>query len=316
MCRPQSTNRSVPDITRRDFIKAGLGVAAAAMLPKGLLGQQAEAGSGPAIGVARGDKTKLVKAAVDLVGGIGRFVSQGDRVCIKPNISFAANVECGATTSVDITRQLVELCLEAGADKVIILDHTIAEAGLCVEKSGMRGAVVDQNKVSLLTPDQERMFAEVGVPDGIELTSVKVAKAVLSADKLINLPTAKSHSATGVSLGIKGLMGLVWDRGFLHRMDLHRAIAELALVIKPDLTVVDATRALTSGGPGGPGKTVQLNTVVAGTDVVAVDSYTVGLTQWYNKSFTGRSVKYIARAADMGLGEIDTAKMAVQEVKV
>lgn len=306
----------MPGITRRDFIKAGLGAAAAAILPKGLLGQEAGAAAGPAIGVARGDKGKLVKAAVDLVGGIGRFVSQGDRVCIKPNISFAANVECGATTSVGIARQLVELCLEAGADKVIILDHTIADAALCVEKSGIQGAVVDPKKVSLVTPDQERMFAEVGVPDGTELSTIKVAKAVLSADKLINLPTAKSHSATGVSLGIKGLMGLVWDRGFLHRKDLHRAIAELATVIKPDLTVVDATRALTSGGPGGPGKTVQLNTVVAGTDVVAVDSYTVGLTQWYNKSFTGRSVKYIAAAAEMGLGEIDTAKMAVQEVRV
>lgn len=306
----------MPGITRRDFIKAGLGAAAAAILPKGLLGQEAGAAAGPAIGVARGDKGKLVKAAVDLVGGIGRFVSQGDRVCIKPNISFAANVECGATTSVGIARQLVELCLEAGADKVIILDHTIADAALCVEKSGIQGAVVDPKKVSLVTPDQERMFAEVGVPDGTELSTIKVAKAVLSADKLINLPTAKSHSATGVSLGIKGLMGLVWDRGFLHRKDLHRAIADLATVIKPDLTVVDATRALTSGGPGGPGKTVQLNTVVAGTDVVAVDSYTVGLTQWYNKSFTGRSVKYIAAAAEMGLGEIDTAKMAVQEVRV
>ncbi|UCG44460.1 MAG: DUF362 domain-containing protein [candidate division WOR-3 bacterium] len=304
------------DISRRDFIKAGLGFAAAAVLPKRLLGQEAGAAAGPAIGVARGNKTELVKAAVDLVGGIGKFVSQGDRVCIKPNISFAANVECGATTSVGITRQLVELCLEAGAAKVIILDHTIADAGLCVEKSGIRDAVADPKRVSLLTPDQERLFAEVEVPNGTELSSVKVAKAVLSADKLINLPTAKSHSATGVSLGIKGLMGLVWDRGFLHRKDLHKAIAELPLVIKPVLTVVDATRALTSGGPGGPGKTVELNTVVAGIDMIAVDSYAVGLTPWYNRSFTGRSVKHIAAAADLGLGEIDTAKMAVQEVKV
>ncbi len=304
------------DISRRDFIKAGLGVAAASMLPKSLFGQETAAATGPAIGVARGDKSKLVKAAIDLVGGIGRYVREGDRVCIKPNISFAANVECGATTSVGVTKQLVELCLEAGAAKVIVLDHTIADAGLCVEKSGMQGAVVDPDRVSLVTLDQERFFAEVPVPNGTELGTIKVAKAVLSADKLISLPTAKSHSATGVSLGIKNLMGLIWDRGYLHRKDLNKAIAELATVIKPDLTVVDATRALTSGGPGGPGKTVELNTVVAGTDVVAVDSYAVGLTPWYNKSFTGKSVKYIAAAAEMGLGEIDTAKMAVREVQV
>jgi len=127
------------------------------------------------------------------------------------------------------------------------------------------------------------------------------------------MPTAKTHSATGVSLGIKGLMGLIWDRGHLHRVNLHRAIAELATVIKPGLTVVDATRALTSGGPGGPGKTVTLNKVVAGTDLVAVDSYTVGLAQWYKKSWTGNQVKYIRAAADLGLGEINTSNMQIKE---
>jgi uncharacterized protein (DUF362 family) len=99
-------------------------------------------------------------------------------------------------------------------------------------------------------------------------------------------------------------------------MNLHQAIADLATVIRPALTVVDATRALTSGGPGGPGKTVELDTVVAGTDPVAVDSYTVGITQWYNKSFTGRSVKHVVAAAELGLGEIDTAKMNIKEVAV
>jgi len=148
------------------------------------------------------------------------------------------------------------------------------------------------------------------------LLSVKVAKAVLQADKLINLPTAKSHSATGVSLGLKNLMGLIWERSSLHSMNLHRAIAELSLVIRPDLTIVDATRALTSGGPGGPGKTVELNTVVAGADVVAVDSYTVGLTPWYNRAYTGKSVKYIAAAAELGLGEIDPEKMTIKEISV
>jgi len=304
------------DLSRRDFLKLGLTAAAAALVPKALMGQESEKVAGPAIGVARGDNAKLVKAALGEIGGMGAFVSAGDRVCIKPNISFAANVECGATTSAGVVKQTVEECLAAGAAKVIILDHTIADSTLCVEKSGIEEAIVDPKKVSLLTLTQERQFGEVSIPGGTELATVKVAKAVQGADKLISLPTAKSHSATGVSLGIKNLMGLVWDRGALHRKNLHRAIADLALVIKADLTLVDATRALTTGGPGGPGKTVQLNTVVAGTDVVATDSYAVGLTPWYDKAFTGRSVRYIVAAHELGLGEIDTAKMDVREVKV
>lgn len=303
-------------ITRRDFIKVGVGIAAAALLPRRLFGAEPQPTTGPAVAVAAGDNSKLVRAAVDALGGIGQFVKPGDKVVIKPNISFAANSDCGATTSAGIARQVVELCLEAGAARVVLLDHTIADPKLCIDRSGISSAIVDPKKVSLLTPNEERQYEEVAIPGATELKKVKIARTVRQADKLISLPTAKSHSATGVSLGLKNLMGLIWDRGYLHIRNLHKAIAELALVIKPDLTIVDATRALTSGGPGGPGKTVRLDKVVAGADPVAVDSYAVGLTQWYNKSFTGRSVKHIVAASELGLGEIDTAKMRIKTVAV
>lgn len=303
-------------ITRREFFKISAGAAVGvALLPRFLSSTEAKEITGPVIGVARGEKTKLVKAALDAIGGIDKFIKQGDRVCIKPNISFAANVDCGATTTPEITKQVVELCLDAGASKVIILDHTIQNPQLCVEKSKIEEALIDKKKVSLLTLIKERQFTEIEIPQGKELKSIKIAKAIQSADKLINLPTAKSHSATGVSLGIKNLMGLIWNRGHLHRVNLDKAIAELATVIKPDLTIVDATRALTEGGPGGPGKTVVLNKVIAGTDIVAVDSYTVGITQWYKRSFTGTSVKSIVAAFELRLGEINTAKMTIKQVK-
>lgn len=302
-------------ISRRDFLKLGLGAAATALLPRIAAGQEEEA-AGPVLGVARGDNDKLVRAALDEIGGIAEYINPGETVCIKPNISFSASSEFGATTSVGVVKQVVELCLEAGAEKVIIVDYPLHDTRLCIENTNIREALVDPKKVSLLMLSQERQFSEVPVPDGTELTSVKVAKVVLQSHRLINLPTAKSHSATGVSLGLKNLMGLVWERGAMHHMNLHRAIAELGTVIKPDLIIVDATRALTTGGPGGPGKTVELNTVVAGTDPVAVDSYAVGLTDWYNRSYTGSKVKYIAAAAQLGLGEIDTEKMEIREVEV
>ena len=304
------------DIDRREFIKAGVGIAAASLLPKALFGAETKKPTGPVVAVARGTSSKLVKGALDLLGGIGKFVKAGDKVCIKPNISFAANSECGATTSAEIARQVVQLCLDAGASRVLIVDNTIQDPVICTNKSGIEAAIVDKGRVGLAILTRERQFVETPIPQGKELKSTRLAKAVLEADKFINLPTAKSHSATGVSLGLKSLMGLIWDRGALHRMDLHQAIADLATIIKPHLTIVDATRALTSGGPGGPGKTVSLNTAVAGIDPVAVDSYTVGITQWYNQSFTGKGVKHIVAAAEMGLGEIDTAKMNIKQVTV
>ncbi len=300
-------------LTRREFIKIGAGAALVTLLPKSLL--NADKTAAPVIGVAEGDNSKLVKAAVDLVGGIDKFMKAGDVVCIKPNLSFASNIDCGATTNPAIVRQMVQLCLDAGASRIIVLDHTIHEATLCVERSRIEEAIIDK-KVSLVTLQQERQYTDVDVPGGKELNRIQVAKAIQSADLLINMPTAKSHSATGVSLGLKSLMGLIWDRGYLHRVNLDRAIAELGTVIKPGLTVIDATRALTTGGPGGPGKTVVLNKVVAGIDPVAVDSYTVGIAQWYKKSWTGKQVKSIRAAADLGLGEIDTANMRIKQVKV
>jgi uncharacterized protein (DUF362 family) len=301
-------------VTRRTFIKLGAGAAAAcSFFPHMVFGEESR---GPTIGVAHGDKEKLVKAAVDALGGIDTFVRSGDTVCIKPNISFAANIECGATTSPGVVKQVVSLCLAAGAARVIILDKTIQNAELCREKSRIDEAVIDKKKVKVLTLTKKRQFGEVSIPGGSELQVVDVAKAIQSSDTLINVPTAKSHSATGVSLGIKNLMGLIWDRGLLHRLNLHRAIAELALVIKPDLTIIDATRALTTGGPGGPGKTVKLDMAIAGRDIVAVDSYGVGITEWYDQAFTGNQVKYIVEAAGLGLGEIDTEKMHVVKVEV
>jgi len=303
-------------ITRRKFLKLSAGAFVVTLLPKPLLSGEQKVINGPLIGVAHGEKSKLVNAAVNAIGGIEKFINKGDRVCIKPNISFAANVDCGATTSPEVVKQVVQLCLDAGASKVIILDHTIQDATLCIEKSRIEEAIIDDKKVSLLPLTKERQFAEVEVPHGEELKSIKVAKAIQTADKLINLPTAKSHSATGVSLGMKNLMGLIWNRGYLHRMNLHKAIAELATVIKSDITIVDATRALTSGGPGGPGETVTLNTVIAGSDIVAVDSYTVGITPWYKKSFVGTNLKYLVAASDMALGEINTDKMTIKKVEV
>jgi len=303
-------------ITRRDFIKISAGAVVATLLPKSLFSTEEREITGPVIGVAHGEKSKLVRGAIDAVGGIKKFIKAGDSVCIKPNISFAANVDCGATTSHDIVKQVVQLCLDAGASRIVVLDHTIQNSQLCVEKSRIEEAVIDKDKVSVLMINKERQYTEVEVPQGKELKSIKIAKEIQKTDKLINLPTAKSHSATGVSLGIKNLMGLIWDRGALHRLNLHRAIADLATVIKPDLTLIDATRALTSGGPGGPGKTVTLNTVIAGTDPVAVDSYTVGITQWYKQSFTGQQVKYIKAASELELGEINTDNMDIRKVEV
>ncbi len=114
------------------------------------------------------------------------------------------------------------------------------------------------------------------MPGGKVLHSVEVVKELLKTDILINVPVAKSHNAAGVSLGMKNLMGLVWDREAFHeRFDLNVGIVDSSRLIRPNLIIIDATRALITSGPSGPGKVVSLKTIMAGIDPVAVDSYTV-----------------------------------------
>ena len=129
---------------------------------------------------------------------------------------------------------------------------------------------------------------------------------------LINLPQAKSHSNTGVSLGIKNLMGLIWDRWSFHtKYNFNQALADLATVIRPQLTILDATRALISGGPGGPGEVRRPNLIIAGTDPVAVDSYGVTVVPWYGQSFKGRQIEHLLAAHQRGLGKIDLEPLRI-----
>ena len=150
------------------------------------------------------------------------------------------------------------------------------------------------------------------IPQGKVLDRVEVLKDILDNAVLINVPVAKSHSATGVSLGLKGLMGLIWDRESFHsQFNINQGIADLATVIKPQLTILDATRAMASGGPGGPGDVKKPNLIVAGVDPVAVDSYGVGIVPWYGQNFKGRQVEHLLIAHQRGLGKIDVEKLKI-----
>jgi len=307
-------------ISRRNFLKTatltGAALGLSGTLPRWVKGVLAQPPLPPDLAVVKGAPEAAVRKAVELLGGISKFVKSGDKVVLKPNASFANTPDWGSTTTPEVLTAVAKLCLEAGAKRVLVMDYPLRASESCREKTGL-GKACDAlgPKVSFILIDKERYFSEVPVPNGKALQKVAVARELLTPNVLINLPVAKSHSAAGVAFGMKNLMGLVWDRGYFHEhADLHQAIAELSTVIKPRLVILDATRALMTGGPGGPGKTRQLDTVVAGTDPVAVDSYATGLAPWYDKTFTGRQVKYILAASQLGLGQVDLDKLRIAKI--
>jgi len=266
------------------------------------------------LAVVQGNPVDAVVKALDLIGGIKKFINPNDMVLIKPNISFPNPKKWGSTTNPEVVKVVVQLVIEAGANRVIVADNTMRDGMICFERTGLIDELKKLEKVKVIPLQRESFFKEIEVPNGNALKSVKIAKLIQRCNVLINLPCAKSHAATDVSFGLKNLMGLIWDREFFHQgTDLHTAIAELSTVIRPQLTILDATRALVTGGPTGPGKIQELNTIIASTDPLAVDAYAASLTNWNNRSTNAQSIKHLSHAAKIGVGEIDLDNIVINK---
>ncbi len=144
-----------------------------------------------------------------------------------------------------------------------------------------------------------------------------ILREALEADVIIAAPVAKSHGGAGVSLSLKGQMGLIKDRGIMHwRYDLSNAIVDLAERLKPALAVIDATRVMTTGGPGGPGRVITPGEVIASADPVAADATAVAAYEWYGRKFEPRQVAHLAAAHRRGLGRMDIENLNVERVAV
>lgn len=270
----------------------------------------------PDLVLAKGDPREATLAALEALGGMKRFVLPGQVVAIKPNASFQSPPDWGATTHPAVLAAVLEACFAAGARRVLVVDHTMLGAERCFERSGTTDAVAGFAKAKLVSLDQEKHYREVEVPAGKALRVTKIPVVLQKADVFINLPTAKSHIATGVSLGLKNLMGLVWDRQTFHNdIDLHQGIADLATLLRPQVTILDAVRILQTGGPTGPGSVDTFNGIVVGTDPVAVDAFGVGLSSWNNRTYKPDQIAYLRHAADHGVGNLDLENLQIVEIE-
>ena len=288
---------------RRDFIKKTVGtVVTFPFLPKVLLAS--EKLSYPDIVIIKnGTPAALVRKAIKSLGGMSRFVKKGDIVVVKPNISWDRFPEQAATTNPEVVAEVVRLCFEAGAKKVKVFDRTLNEPKRCYRRSGIEEAAkkagADVHYV------YERMFKTVSFPDGKLIKSWPLYKEILEADRIINIPVVKTHSISGVTLGMKNYMGFLGgNRGRFHR-HFEVKITDLNTKIRADLVLLDAYRMLIRNGPSGGNlaDVVLKKTVVAGTDPVAVDS--VGATLL---GINPASLPFLKEAHQRGLGEIDFKK--------
>ena len=253
---------------------------------------------------------ELTQSVFEAAGGIRQFVSKDDVVVIKPNISWGRPSKMAATTNPEVLQAVIELCQEAGAKKVRIADNTIENSKFCFSVSGAEN-VAKITGAELIIPD-ESLMREMKL-QGDRLDVWPVYLPIVEADKLINLPVAKDHILSSVTLGMKNWFGAIGGRrGSLHR-EIHPNIVDLAQFFKPTITLIDATRIMTRNGPSG-GSTSDVvikNTLILSDDPVAADGKAALLL-----GREPRNIGHIKLAKKRGLGTYDFSELVQKKVSV
>jgi uncharacterized protein (DUF362 family) len=289
---------------RRSFLKTTV---AASLFAPTLAREALAAQERPLVAVAEGkDYAAITRKAVNAVGGMRRFVKAGDVVVVKPNMGWDRSTAQAANTHPLVMRALVEECLAAGAKKVKVFDYTCNDPRRCYVNSGIEGALKGMKNVECKQIEPER-FRKVAL-NGRFLKEWELYDEVLSANVFINVPIAKHHGLSKLTLGLKNIMGVMGgNRGYIHR-SLDVALADVNAHIRSHLTVIDATRILTAHGPqGGSMADVKvLNKVIASTDIVAADAFATTLF-----GLKPADIPIIVTAHKRGLGEMDLGRIRV-----
>lgn len=299
-------------ITRRSFLKKSANVGAASLVGGAMVGCRST--SKPAavaeMSVVTGSEAAaMTREAVNLMGGMGRFVPNGARVCLLPNTQ---KNNPGTFTRPEIVKAVVEMCREAGAGEVNALSW-IPRKGW--EATGLAAAVEEAGgTLKIVDLKDESLFRPVPVPGGEKLKEARIMELFFEHDVFINLPICKDHAGNRFTGTLKNMMGLnspksnrTFHTGNFKNDDiehLDQCIAELNLVLNPTLCVVDATEFIITNGPFGPGELHRPRKVVAGVDRVAVDAYCA--TLW---ELDPEEIIMIDKARKLKIGDLKAKTM-------
>lgn len=304
---------------RRKFLKsvatAAAVTAVTAKLPKTLAAQE-KPKTGAAkipdlVAVRNGEPVAMFRKGIEALGGMKAFVKPGQKVVVKPNASFDAPPERGNNTDPGLIGEIVAQALAAGAAEVAVFDHTLNEWRSSYKNSGIEAAVIKAGG-KMLPANEEKFYETVKRPQALKHKENKVFKTLLEADVFINVPKLKNHGGAKMSCAIKNLMGVVWERHFMHRNDLDQCIAEGLLYAKPHLNVVDAYRMLIANGPRGVSEDdVELTKyMLLSADIVAADAVATQVIRYKLEQ-----VPYIKIAEKLGFGQSDISKLNISRLE-
>ncbi|HNQ83572.1 MAG TPA: DUF362 domain-containing protein [Bacteroidales bacterium] len=263
------------------------------------------------VAIKGGEVEAMFDQAIAAMGGMQAFVKKGQKVVVKPNIGWDVSPERAGNTNPALVKRIVRHCLDAGAKEVYVFDNTCDKWDRCYATSGIEQAVKDAGG-KLAPGNTENYYQEVQIPNGKKLKSTKVHELILDSDVFINVPVLKSHGSARLTISMKNLMGVVWDRGWWHRNDLNQCIADYATYLKkPTLNIIDAYRVMMKNGPRGVSEAdvSLMKSLIISPDMVAADA---AATKMFGIS--PDDVPYIGIADSMGIGSMALDKLNVHRI--
>ncbi len=264
------------------------------------------------VAVRGGEPEAMFDRAIEAMGGMGNWVKPNQSVLVKPNIGWDVIPERGANTNPGLVRRVIEKCYEAGASEVVVFDHTCDNWRRSYQNSGIEAAV-NQAGGRLLPGNDESFFRDVKIPQGRQLKEAKVHELVLNTDVFINVPVLKHHGGAQITISLKNLMGIIWDRRWWHRNDLQQCIADFGTWRKPDLNIVDAYRVMMQNGPRGVSEDdiVMMRSLVISPDMVAADAASARLF-----GSEPHQIGHIRIAHEMGVGNMELENLSIHRIVV
>lgn len=299
---------------RRQFFKdaLGAGVAAGAYLSYGSLSPAISAENFDLVAVKGGEPDIMFDKAIEAMGGMKAFVKKGQKVIVKPNIGWDVSPERAGNTNPRLVKRIIEHCYNAGAKEVYVFDNTCDNWSKCYATSGIERAVKDAGG-KIAPGSSESYYHNVSIKGGVVLKEAKVHELILDSDVFINAPILKHHSSGRLTINMKNLMGIVWDRRFWHRNDLHQCIADFATWRKPTLNIVDAYRVMKRNGPRGVSEddVALYKTLLLTTDMVAGDAAAAKIF-----GMEPADIPYIKKADEMNAGSMNLDKLRIKRIQL
>jgi len=264
--------------------------------------------------VYNGKLKESIERSASLIGGINKLVEKGDIILLKPNYNTADPFP--GSSDPEFIKAVIEMLYEAGARKVILGERTaflhsrkvLEQAGIVevAERAGAEVKVFGRDGWHVIF--DRKGWRCVKVPDGQYLRKVSLAREAVETQKIVYVPLIKTHHAADFTGSIKLAMGFVkpfFDQITFHIQRLQEKLAELCLVVKPDLIIMDARKVFIRGGPA-KGELRAPNLILASGNQVAIDVEGVKILQSYpGNSLEGKSpwdLTQIKHAMELGLG--------------